>query len=379
VEVSGTRHETPNHCSQGQVFLKRPIARVSRRRSALLRRQAHAEPDLQRLDPVRRAERSAHRLGRQEAAAASGLAFALLWRLVSDLVELGLRLNRLGSGLPSASWTSWWAARIVATATLAIAGFLAAPILYALIAASPRRWPIWGAALVSLFAYAFIAISPLLAHEPPLPNGPLKSAIGQMLRSAGRPDVPVRLHLNSGPCVGGANVGAFPTTRIVLDDGYLAYPTRQGVEATAHELGHYIRDDADLGLAIGVVWIFAMFAAMSLGGVALVHWLGPRLGADSLAKPASLPVLVFMAVLTYEAGLPLFNFIQRQVEHRADAFAMQITHDGAAGAVQMVRDTRCDDRDPSPDWLAFTFFWNHPSIAERIRFMNGFSAPPRSP
>jgi Zn-dependent protease with chaperone function len=86
-----------------------------------------------------------------------------------------------------------------------------------------------------------------------------------------------------------------------------------------------------------------------------------------------------MAVLTYEAGLPLFNFIQRQVEHRADAFAMQITHDGAAGAVQMVRDTRCDDRDPSPDWLAFTFFWNHPSIAERIRFMNGFSAPPRSP
>jgi STE24 endopeptidase len=304
-------------------------------------------------------------------AALCGAAYGLLWSLASDLVELGLHANREAfSGFPPQSWSDWGRERAVASAVLAGAGLVLAPVGYALIRRRPRTWPLWAATACAAFAYAWIAVSPLTADTEPLPAGPLKTSVQRVLQAGGHAYAPVVLLRNSGPCVSGSNMGVFPTTRIVLDDGYLAYPARQGAEAAAHELGHYVRHDAEFGVAGGVVWIILIFLAMQLGGRVLARPPGPRPG-----DPASLPILVFCALLAYEAGLPVFNTIQRQAERRADGFAMALTHDGEAGADGMVRDVSCGRLDPDPDPFTRTVFWNHPTVAERIRFMNRYAAP----
>ena len=167
-----------------------------------------------------------------------------------------------------------------------------------------------------------------------------------MLRRAGRPGAPVVLRRDSGPCVGGTNLGVFPTTRVLIDDGYLADPPAQGVETAAQELGHYVRHDPER----------------------------PQARVDDAITDVSslIPTAVLSLTLVYVAGLPIFNLVQRRIEHRADAYAMALTHDGPAGVAGMLRDLRCDRLDPDPEWWARTFFWNHPSISERVRFMSRF-------
>jgi Zn-dependent protease with chaperone function len=214
-----------------------------------------------------------------------------------------------------------------------------------------------------------------LAPTRPLPAGPLKAQIEQMLRRAGHPDAPVVLRRDSGPCVGGTNLGVFPTTLIVIDDGYLNYPTAQGAEATAHELGHYAHHDPELGVLVGLVWL-----SVALGPL---QWASRGMGVAPSGTGGGVPIespliptMIFWITLVYVAGLPVFNLIQRQVEHRADQYAMELTHDGPAGVAEMLRDLRCDRLDPAPGRWARTFFWNHPSISERVRYMSGFHRPP---
>ena len=220
-----------------------------------------------------------------------------------------------------------------------------------------------------------IVVQPLFADLRPLPAGALKTRIERMLRQAGLAEAPVVLRRNSGPCVGGTNLGVFPTTRIIIDDGYLNDPPAQGVEVAAHELGHYVRHDPELGVFAGLVWL--SLGVIALFGLSRVLGLQPAGGANPVLSPL-IPMAVFSLMLVYVAGLPLFNLIQRRIEHRADAYAMALTQEGPAGVAGMVRDLQCDRLDPNPGWWARTFFWDHPSISERIRFMSRFHPAARS-
>ncbi len=307
-------------------------------------------------------------------AALSGAAYGLAWSLVGDGLALAHRIDGQALGFDQQGWASWLDGRLTATAILAACGAAGAAIGYTLIAKSPRRWALWAAGAVILLGLAYCVSAPVLANNAPLPPGPLKAQIQAMLGKAGAGPVPIVLRRDSGPCVGGNNLGVFPTTQVVIDDGYLAYPADQGVEVAAHEVGHYVRHDPELGVMVGMLWIGAMFAAMSWGGRRLVAALGGRFGIADLGEPASLPLILFCAVAVYAAGLPAFNAIQRGIEHRADQFAMTMTGYGQAGAIGMARDAKCGRLDPNPSWLRTVLFENHPSIAQRISFMNRYDA-----
>ena len=304
-------------------------------------------------------------------AALSGAAYASAWSLVSDVVQVALRVDRQAFGFEYQTWAAWLLERAEGTAALVILGLVVAAIVAAVALRSSRWWPLWSGTAVAGVLVCAVAAQPLFADLRPLPASPLKAGIERMLRRAGRPGAPVFLRRDSGPCVGGTNLGVFPTTRILIDDGYLADPPRQGVETAAHELGHYVRHDPELGVLVGLVWL-------SLGVVALyglsrtVERRQTRMN-DTVPDIASLiPAAVLSLTLVYVAGLPVFNLLQRRIEHRADAYAMALTHDGPAGVAGMLRDLRCDWLDPEPGWWARTFFWNHPSISERIHYMRRF-------
>jgi STE24 endopeptidase len=301
-------------------------------------------------------------------AAMGGGTYGLAWSLVSDLVQLALRMDRQAFGFEDQTWPSWLAERAASTATLVLAGLIVAPLGYALMARSPRRWPIWGGLMIAGVLVGAVVAQPLFTNNQALPPGPLKAQIDQMLRKAGHPGAPVVLHPRSGPCVGGTNLGAFPTTQIVIDDGYLNYPASQGVEVAAHELGHYVRHDPELGVLVGLAWLSIGCGAMYCASQMVSR---PSSGAVPTAWPL-IPAMIFCATLVYVAGLPAFNLIQRRIEHRADQYAMELTRDGPAGVAGMLRDLSCDHLDPQPGWWARTLFWNHPTIAERIDFMRRY-------
>lgn len=101
-----------------------------------------------------------------------------------------------------------------------------------------------------------------------------------------------------------------------------------------------------------------------------------RAGQDFPDELPLIPAVVFWVTLVYVAGLPVFNFTQHQIEHGADRYAMELTHEGPAGVAGMLRDLRCDHLDPAPGLVARTFFLNHPSITERVRYMSGFDPQP---
>ena len=306
-------------------------------------------------------------------AALGGAGYGFAWGLVTTLVDLALRLNRQAFGFEDQSWTAWLLQESTSVAVLSLVGLVALPILYALMIRSPKRWPVWLGSAAIVLTMSAIIIQPLTADTTQLPRGALRDGIEKMLHDAGRPDAPIVLTRDSGPCVGGRNLGMFPTTRIIIDGGYLQYPVSQGVETAAHELGHYVRHDPDLGVLVGVVWLSIGLYALYRTEIGLR---GRAIESKNtvLTDSHSIPMMAFCIALVYVCGLPIFNAIQRRVEHRADAYAMALTHDGSAGIAGMTRDMTCDRLDPYPGWWARTFFWDHPSISERIKFMEGFRA-----
>jgi STE24 endopeptidase len=132
---------------------------------------------------------------------------------------------------------------------------------------------------------------------------------------------------------------------------------------TAHELGHVATDDVLTGTLIGALGAAA--------GVAALGWLlSPRLlrraGADSVADPRVVPLVLFLVAVGTLLSTPLQNAVSRQVEARADVHALDLTGDPGA-FVEMQRGlarTNLSDPDPPAGWQ--WFFGSHPALAQRV-------------
>jgi STE24 endopeptidase len=82
--------------------------------------------------------------------------------------------------------------------------------------------------------------------------------------------------------------------------------------------------------------------------------------------PAVLPAIALaLALVTFGIGAAS-NVLSRQVESRADAFSLRLTHDPAA-FVQLERRLALRNiSDPDPPGLLHALFGTHPTTVERI-------------
>jgi Zn-dependent protease with chaperone function len=303
--------------------------------------------------------------------------------LLSLPPELYRHYLQLSYGLSVEGWGSWfWDRAKLELVTLLLLG----PLLwgfYALIRRSPARWWIyaWLWALPLLGFVVFVApvvLDPLFNHFEPLEKTrpDLVAAIEQVAERGGLGIPPARIFaMNASEKFTTYNAyvtGIAATKRIVVWDTTardLTVP--QVLFIFGHEMGHYVLDHVYQGMALA--------AGLLLTALALAKIIADRLlarhrwGIRGLADWASLPlVMLIFAVLSF-LGEPLANGFSRHLEHQADIYGLEVTHGIVPSAPQTAaRDFQLLGEKslsyPYPNRLLVFWTYDHPPIAERLRF-----------
>lgn len=303
-------------------------------------------------------------------AALAGAAVALLVALATLPTSLLAHERAVDAGLSSQSLGAWFwdVGRSTAiTAALTAAG---AALLIALIRRFPQRWWLPGAAAVSTLAVVFVWIAPVLL-------APVFNDFEELPAGSGSRDRVLALGERAGVEIGevysvdasrrvtslNAYVdGVGSTKRVVLYDNLLDQANPRELDAVvAHELGHVAANDLGRGLLyVALVAPFGMLFTRELG-TALARRGGAAPAAPA-AVPAYLLAITLAALLLNVPG----NQLSREVEARADAFAVELTGDPGGLVELQLRLARSNLTDPDPPALYSALFGTHPSTLDRI-------------
>jgi STE24 endopeptidase len=69
---------------------------------------------------------------------------------------------------------------------------------------------------------------------------------------------------------------------------------------------------------------------------------------------------------------PLTMLWNRQIEHEADRFGLELTHENSAAALMFAGFEQTYLESPDPGWFALATRWNHPTAVQRIEFANDY-------
>ena len=240
----------------------------------------------------------------------------------------------------------------------------------------PRRWWLWLSIGTLPVATAAVLLQPLV-FDPlfnkftTLHDAALRTDI---LALAERADIPARdvyeVDMSTKTKKVNAYVSGFGASqRIVLWDTTLQKMKRDEILfVMGHEMGHYVLRHIWKGLgwvAVGsfaVLWLTAWFTRALLGRF------GARWGVHAAGDLAAMPLVFAMLAWVNFLGAPIGNAISRDIEHEADVFALEITHDNDAGARSFLKLAEGNRSNPEPAaWVAWLLY-DHPPLGERIRF-----------
>jgi STE24 endopeptidase len=239
-----------------------------------------------------------------------------------------------------------------------------------------QQWwwlPVSGAIIllsVVLARVAPVLIFPLFYKFTPLESESLGRRIEDLCADAG---VSVRgiFSFNLSKNTKKANAaftGLGKAKRIILGDTLLSGFSEEEIEAVfAHELGHYKHKHLLIGILVSIVsTVFGLFFAAFLYGRSLGVF-----GFGSISQLAALPLLALWLSLFGLITTPLGNMLSRYFERVADRYAVRTmgTSIPFVSALRKLSITNLAHPDPHP--LVEFFFYSHPSITKRIRFVEG--------
>ncbi|HTJ26772.1 MAG TPA: M48 family metalloprotease [Candidatus Limnocylindria bacterium] len=240
----------------------------------------------------------------------------------------------------------------------------------AVVTRAPHRWPWIAIGLTPpLLAFATVVaptfVMPLFNRYEPV-TGELEARIRALAARYGVGEATIlRFDMSRRTKKANAFVtGVLGTQRIALGDTLVeAFAPDETLFVVAHELGHYVRRDPWTGIAFATVAL----AATLLAGEAAIRRTTGR-GLDGAAQGAR---LAFYASLAQLVLSPLANAASRALERRADRFALAATADADAGirAFRRLGEQNLAELEP-PRW-AELLFGSHPSLASRIRALEG--------
>ena len=315
-------------------------------------------------------------------AAAAGAGISLLL-VVVDLPLSALRRERaIDVGLITQTWTDWAGDLLLSSAINAALAGVGGLIALVLVRRFRRNWWAPAAGLVVAFGVFTIwlypvLIDPLFNDFEKLPPGPVRQDVLELAREA---DVDVgevyRVDASRRTTAANAYVGGLGhSKRVVLYDNLLSsFPRDQVRLVVAHELGHQKNND----LPRGLLWLAIVAPAGTLLAQRLAERFGRRFGMDDPAiKPGPIVIpAVALAVTLVSLGLgSASNVLSRQVEARADAFALDLTRDPASFVQFERRIALRNITDTDPPGLLHALFDTHPTIRERIGFGEAWERP----
>jgi STE24 endopeptidase len=171
--------------------------------------------------------------------------------------------------------------------------------------------------------------------------------------------------------------GLGTSKRVVLYDNLLEDFTPDEVRlVVAHELGHVHYHDVPRGLLfLAIVAPFGMLA---------VARIADRVAPDGLGRPGAVPAVALAIAVMVPGITSISNGLSREVEARADRFAMELTRDPEGLVAFQQRITTKNVSDPEPPGWVHALLGTHPTAVERIgqalafsRSREGAAAAPR--
>ncbi len=213
--------------------------------------------------------------------------------------------------------------------------------------------------------------SRLYLNQSPLPEGPLRTRITELMAKAHIEfrDVLVEQTSTRTVKVNAYFAGQGPTRTIVLYDSLLAaFSEEEVLSAVAHEAGHVreARWPGHVGTSL------ALFAFL-----ALVEWLFRRsatkgwFGITQRADVRLLPLIVLLFDLGADLAGPLSGWASRDRELEADRYALELTQNPQAYRSMLVKLTRINKADPEPPRWYVMKGMSHPPMAERLAVIPG--------
>jgi STE24 endopeptidase len=264
---------------------------------------------------------------------------------------------------------------------------VAVEFIYALLALTPNTWWLWaGLAMLAVTALmanlAPVIFLPLFFKLTPLPDGAIKErALALAAQTKTRVQGIYSMNMSSKTTATNAMVvGLGNTRRIVLGDTLLDRYTEDEIAVVvAHELGHQVHRD--------IPKLILVETLTTLGGLALVnlvlHTVVERVTLyHGLSDPATMPLVAAVLFVFALILLPVTNGFSRMVEHQADVFALESTHDPPAFIGAMTRLANQNLAELEPPRIVEFMLHNHPSVGRRLAYARAnqarFSAGVRS-
>jgi Zn-dependent protease with chaperone function len=316
-------------------------------------------------------------------------AFVLLLQLSELPFDLYRHHVSLQYGLSVQHWPSWfgdWSKGL-------LLGFIDATvlgwILYAVLRRSPHRWwfYFWLAAVPIALLVVFVqpvAIDPLFNRFVPLTenHGDLVQAIERVVHRAGM-DIPrsrmFEMKASEKTTTLNAYVTGFGATKrvVVWDTTMRQLTTPETLFVFGHEMGHYVLDHIWKGLALALMLVLGCLYVV----YRLADWLvvrqGEAWGISGVSDWASVPLLSLIFSVLLFLLTPVFNAGSRYYEHQADIYGLEVIHGivpdehmAAARAFQILGERSLDY--PYVGRLAQFWLWDHPTIADRVIFVQSY-------
>ncbi len=321
------------------------------------------------------------------------LVVAPLFVLTLSLLDLPLDAYQqsisLQYGLSVQAWGSWFGDFLKGQLISLIITTPALFLLIWFIRKSPRRWwfYFWLVAvpcIVFLVMIAPIVVDPMFNKFEPLDktNPQLVEQLERVTRRGGLTIPRDRMFLMKASekvtTLNAYVTGFGPSKRVVVWDTTIKNAsTPETLFVFGHEMGHYVLNHIVIGLTAAAVGLFI--------GLFLLYWLsgwfinkfGGRWHIRELGDWAALPMIFLIFGILNFISQPIGATVGRQIEHNADVYGLEVTHDinanpqeSAAHAFQVLGELSLSYPDPSP--LVVFWYYDHPSIPDRVRFAHQY-------
>ncbi len=300
----------------------------------------------------------------------AGAAIAAAISVATGLAALPLsavsRARGQDVGLVTNTWAEWAADVAKSQAIGAVFAAVGGALLVVGLRRIGRRWWIAGAAVVVAFGVATtyagpVVLDPLFNDFKPLPQGKLRADVLALAREAGV-DAGQVYEIDASRRTTAANAyvnGLGHTKRVVLYDNLLKdFTPAETRLVVAHELGHAHYHDVRNGL----IWL----AIVALPGMWAVAVLGERFSGGFELGPRAVPAVALSIALVVPVITFVSNQLSRDVERRADAFSLELTHDPQDFIGFQRRIAVQNVADPDPPGLVRFLLGTHPTTVQRI-------------
>src|SRR5258708_4785299 len=251
-------------------------------------------------------------------------------------------------------------------------------LMYALLAFQPEIWWLWVGLILVFFSVVMANLAPVLIMPifykfSPLPEGELTERLLSLTKRANtrvRGVFAMRLS-DKTTMANAALTGLGNTRRIIVGDTMLDRYTTDEIEVVlAHELGHHVHRDI---WKLLICQSILMLAGLYLANLVFHRVVETQYYYQSLADPATLPLLFALLGIFGLVVMPIGNGLSRAIEYQPDEYALQATSKVEAFKSAMTRLANQNLAEVEPLPIVEFLFHNHPSIQKRLRHADEFA------